>query len=107
MLRPGKSPIALRVHLAPEFDGGPLAGFDLTEAGTQKRLAVYLVDTKRLRYFLGSGETITGGHNDMQALSAQLRDGFRGGCLDGIGDRQQAYQLRTSGKVHHTGALGS
>jgi len=32
----GKGPIALRVHL-----GGP--GFDLTEAGTQKRLAVYLV----------------------------------------------------------------
>jgi formamidopyrimidine-DNA glycosylase len=35
-LRPGKGPIALRVHL-----GGP--GFDLTEAGTQKRLAVWLV----------------------------------------------------------------
>ncbi len=35
--RPGKGPIALRVHLS----GG--AGFDLTEAGTQKRLAVYLV----------------------------------------------------------------
>jgi formamidopyrimidine-DNA glycosylase len=35
--RPGKGPLALRVHL----DGG--AGFDLTEAGTQKRLAVYLV----------------------------------------------------------------
>lgn len=34
--RPGKGPIAMRVHL-----GGP--GFDLTEAGTQKRLAVYLV----------------------------------------------------------------
>jgi len=37
-LRPGKGPIALRVHLA-EGDG-----FDLTEAGTQKRLAVWLVD---------------------------------------------------------------
>ena len=36
-LRPGKSPIAVRVRL----DDG--AGFDLTEAGTQKRLAVYLV----------------------------------------------------------------
>jgi formamidopyrimidine-DNA glycosylase len=35
--KPGKSPIALRVHL----DNG--AGFDLTEAGTQKRLAVYVV----------------------------------------------------------------
>ena len=37
-LRPGKSPIALRVHL----DDG--SGFDLTEAGTQKRLAAYVVD---------------------------------------------------------------
>ena len=39
----GKGPLAFRLHLAPEFDGGPVAGFDLTEAGTQKRLAVYLV----------------------------------------------------------------
>ena len=37
-LRPGKGPIALRVHLATRD------GFDLTEAGTQKRLAVWLVD---------------------------------------------------------------
>ncbi|WP_432901683.1 Fpg/Nei family DNA glycosylase [Micromonospora matsumotoense] len=36
-LRPGKGPIALRVRL----DDG--SGFDLTEAGTQKKLAVYLV----------------------------------------------------------------
>ncbi|MCC0094783.1 Fpg/Nei family DNA glycosylase [Streptomyces flavotricini] len=35
--RPGKGPLALRVAL----EGG--AGFDLTEAGTQKRLAVYVV----------------------------------------------------------------
>lgn len=40
-LRPGKGPIALRVHLGTP---GPAPGFDLTEAGTQKRLAVWLVD---------------------------------------------------------------
>ena len=41
-LRPGgKSPIALRVHLGTPGDA---PGFDLTEAGTQKRLAVWLVD---------------------------------------------------------------
>jgi formamidopyrimidine-DNA glycosylase len=41
-VRPGKSPLALRVRLHdPELDGEP--GFDLTEAGTQKRLAVYVV----------------------------------------------------------------
>jgi formamidopyrimidine-DNA glycosylase len=39
----GKGPLAFRLHLAPEFAGGPVGGFDLTEAGTQKRLAVYLV----------------------------------------------------------------
>jgi formamidopyrimidine-DNA glycosylase len=39
----GKGPIAFRLHLNPELPGGPVAGFDLTEAGTQKRLAVYLV----------------------------------------------------------------
>ncbi|SHG22062.1 formamidopyrimidine-DNA glycosylase [Jatrophihabitans endophyticus] len=39
----GKGPIAFRLHLAPEFPEGPTSGFDLTEAGTQKRLAVYLV----------------------------------------------------------------
>ncbi|MGI8762100.1 MAG: Fpg/Nei family DNA glycosylase [Jatrophihabitantaceae bacterium] len=41
--RPGKGPLAVRVHLTPEFPDGPSGGFDLTEAGTQKRLAVYLV----------------------------------------------------------------
>ena len=41
-VRPGKSPLALRVRLHdPDLDGEP--GFDLTEAGTQKRLAVYVV----------------------------------------------------------------
>ena len=44
--KPGKGPIALRVHLGdvlgPEGRGSSV-GFDLTEAGTQKRLAVYVV----------------------------------------------------------------
>jgi formamidopyrimidine-DNA glycosylase len=35
--KPGKGPLAFRVH----FDDG--SGFDLTEAGTRKRLAVYVV----------------------------------------------------------------
>jgi formamidopyrimidine-DNA glycosylase len=37
--RPGRGPLALRVVFADD------AGFDLTEAGTQKRLAVYVVNT--------------------------------------------------------------
>ena len=50
-LKPGKGPIALRVHLGDPgdagsdvADGAARVGFDLTEAGTQKRLAVWLVD---------------------------------------------------------------
>lgn len=39
--KPGKGPLALRVHLGPTDGTSP--GFDLTEAGTQKRLAVYVV----------------------------------------------------------------
>jgi formamidopyrimidine-DNA glycosylase len=38
--KPGKGPLALRVRLGDPADG---AGFDVTEAGTQKRLAVYVV----------------------------------------------------------------
>lgn len=37
--RPGRSPLALRL----EFDDG--SGFSLTEAGTQRRLAVYVVES--------------------------------------------------------------
>ena len=36
--KPGKGPLALRVHLEDE------TGFDLTEAGTQRKLAIYVVD---------------------------------------------------------------
>ena len=49
--KPGRGPLAFRLHLAadpslPESEApaeAAPAGFDLTEAGTQKRLAVYLV----------------------------------------------------------------
>ena len=38
--KPGRGPLALRVRLGDPDDG---AGFDVTEAGTQKRLAIYVV----------------------------------------------------------------
>jgi formamidopyrimidine-DNA glycosylase len=46
--KPGRGPLALRLHLAPDpadetADPDVASGFDLTEAGTKKRLAVYLV----------------------------------------------------------------
>ncbi|MGH8967609.1 MAG: Fpg/Nei family DNA glycosylase, partial [Actinomycetes bacterium] len=39
--KPGKGPLALRVHLGPPGEG---PGFDLTEAGTKKGLAVWIVE---------------------------------------------------------------
>jgi formamidopyrimidine-DNA glycosylase len=41
--RPGKGPLALRVRLDDGAGGDALPGFDLTEAGTRKGLAVYVV----------------------------------------------------------------
>ncbi|MEU3461007.1 DNA-formamidopyrimidine glycosylase family protein [Streptomyces sp. NPDC006733] len=42
--RPGKGPLALRVRLdGPDGAGPDGAGFDVTEAGTKKHLAVYVV----------------------------------------------------------------
>jgi formamidopyrimidine-DNA glycosylase len=41
-VRPGKAPLALRVGFVNE-DGEPVGGFDVTEYGTQKRLALYVV----------------------------------------------------------------
>ena len=41
-VRPGKGPLALRVTFV-SLDGEPVGGFDVTEYGTQKRLALYVV----------------------------------------------------------------
>ncbi len=41
-VKPGKGPLALRLAFVND-DGEPAGGFDVTEAGTQKRLALYVV----------------------------------------------------------------
>ena len=41
-VKPGKGPLALRVGFVT-VDGEPIGGYDVTEAGTQKRLAVHVV----------------------------------------------------------------
>ena len=43
-LRPGKHPVAFRIGFVTE-DGEPIGGFDLTEAGTNKRLAIYVASS--------------------------------------------------------------
>jgi len=71
-VRPGKSPLALRVRLAdPDVEGTP--GFDLTEAGTQKRLAVYVVrDPGQVPGIAALGPDPLAGGFDRAALAAIL-----------------------------------
>jgi formamidopyrimidine-DNA glycosylase len=70
--RPGKGPLALRVHL----DDG--SGFDLTEAGTQKRLAVYAVhDPKDVPGIARLGIDPLGPSFTVDALAALLKDAGR------------------------------
>lgn len=67
--RPGKSPLAFRLVL----DGG--SGFDLTEAGTQKRLAVYLVsDPMEVPGVASLGPDPMADSFTVESLAALLRD---------------------------------
>ncbi|MDQ1585200.1 MAG: formamidopyrimidine-DNA glycosylase [Actinomycetota bacterium] len=67
--RPVKGPLALRVHL----DDG--SGFDLTEAGTQKRLAVYVVrDPQHVPGIARLGPDPLAAGFDVAALAGLLRD---------------------------------
>jgi len=74
-LKPGKGPIALRVRL----DNG--GGFDLTEQGTQKKLAAYLVrDPKEVPGVSRLGPDALG--VDLPAFAARMRS--RRGQLKGV-----------------------
>ncbi|MFI6504984.1 Fpg/Nei family DNA glycosylase [Nonomuraea typhae] len=87
-VRPGKGPLAVRVRLAPDEEG--LApGFELTEAGTQKRLAVYVTQDP---------ESVPG----IAALGPDpLADSFTAEVLKGIvgGSRTQIKGLLRDQKV--------
>lgn len=88
-VRPGKGPLALRVRLAPYERGEQEPGFELTEAGTQKRLAVYVVRDP--------GEV-----PGIAALGPDpLSDGFTAEVLGGIlnGSRAQIKGLLRDQKV--------
>lgn len=78
-VRPGKGPMALRVRFS-DPDADPAAGdpgFDLTEAGTQKRLAVYVVrDPQQVPGIASLGPDPLADGFDRAALAAVL-DGQR------------------------------
>ena len=68
VLRPGKSPIALRARFS---DG---SGFDLTEAGTKKRLAAYIVsDPAQVPGIASLGPDPLAEGFDREAFAALLR----------------------------------
>ena len=70
--KPGRGPLALRVHL----DDG--TGFDLTEAGTQRKLAVYVVDDPALIPHVATlGPDPLGDGFDQAALGALLQKAGR------------------------------
>ncbi|MFP5283579.1 MAG: Fpg/Nei family DNA glycosylase [Actinomycetes bacterium] len=65
--RPGKGPLALRLRL----DDG--AGFDLTEAGTQRKLAVYVVtDLEAIPHVASLGPDPLSGEFDVELLRSLL-----------------------------------
>jgi formamidopyrimidine-DNA glycosylase len=91
--RPGKGPLAFRLHLSPEFPDGPVSGFDLTEMGTQKRLAVYLVrDVQDVPGIARLGpDALSLGEADLAQLLAGQRSQLKGTLteqtvLSGIGN---------------------
>src|SRR5262245_33015001 len=79
-LKPGKGPIALRVRL----DDG--SGFDLTEAGTQKKLAAYLVTDPALVPGVAKlGPDVLS--TDLETFAARLRS--RRGQVKGVLTEQE------------------
>ncbi|WP_375491146.1 Fpg/Nei family DNA glycosylase [uncultured Jatrophihabitans sp.] len=103
-LRPGgKGPIAFRLALDPEFEDGPVAGFDLTEAGTRKRLAVWVVrdplDVPRLAQLGPDALTIS--RDDLARLLAGQRAQLKGALTDqrvlaGVGNAYSDEILHTA-----------
>jgi formamidopyrimidine-DNA glycosylase len=83
--KPGKGPLALRVHF-DAGDGPPYSGFDLTEQGTQKRLAVYVVrDPTAIPGIARLGPDPLGdgfGRDDLRALLASDRSQLKGVLRD-------------------------
>lgn len=72
--RPGKGPLAFRVAFVDD-DGAPAGGFDLTEMGTQKRLAVYVVrDLQEIPGVARLGPDPLGPGFDVTALAAILAE---------------------------------
>ena len=90
--KPGKGPLAFRVGFVDD-DGVPAGGFDLTEAGTRKRLAVYVV----------ARPADDRGHRAPRPRAARRRLHRRRARRDPRRGRRQADQGRAARPVDHRG----
>ena len=89
-VKPGKGPLALRMSFVND-DGEPLGRMDITEYGTKKRLAVYVVDDP---------QTVPGiARLGPDALSDDLTFEVFTGILMGAGRAQVKGVLRDQGQI--------
>jgi formamidopyrimidine-DNA glycosylase len=99
--KPGKGPLALRVHFfTPE---GAMPAFDLTEAGTKKRLAVWVVaDPKQVPSIARLGpDALEVGEDEFAALLAGTSQRIKTAIVDqallaGIGNAYSDEILHTA-----------
>ncbi len=105
--RPGKGPLAMRVHLAEPDDsaGRPSAGagFDLTEAGTRKGLSIYVVrDPANVPGVARLGpDALSLTETELAALLSQRRVQLKGALTDqtvmaGVGNAYSDEILHTA-----------
>jgi formamidopyrimidine-DNA glycosylase len=89
-VRPGKGPLALRIGFVTD-EGEPAGGFDITEAGTQKRLALYVVRNP--------GEVPGVARLGPDALSEDLSEEAFAGILTAAGRMQVKGVLRDQSTI--------
>jgi len=105
--RPGKGPLAMRVHLAEREESDERAsagaGFDLTEAGTRKGLSIYVVrDPAQVPGVARLGpDALTLAETELAALLAARRVQLKGALTDqrvmaGIGNAYSDEILHTA-----------
>jgi formamidopyrimidine-DNA glycosylase len=98
--KPGKGPLALRVHLGPPGEG---PGFDLTEAGTKKGLAVWIVtDVRQVPQIVNLGpDALALSRDEMAELLAGRTERLKNAITDqrvisGIGNAYSDEILHTA-----------
>ena len=69
--------------------------------------AMHFVDAELGAHRPGRGQAVARRHDDAQATVVQRLDGVGRGCLDRVGDGQDACQPPVHGQVHHAATLAA